>query len=103
MQVDQIAQKIFIDAGFEHASFKLQSQFHFITRITPLIMRAGQQMAIIQVIDDRPTTFFYKTKPYAFTKDSFRYCGESVCDLLTKSCVESHTVDGSSLFMFNIK
>lgn len=90
MHVDQIAQKIFIDAGFEYALFKLQSQFHFITRIT-------------QVSDDRPITFFYKTKAYAFTKDSYRFCGESVSELLAKRCIESHTFDESSLFMFNIK
>lgn len=104
MQVQQIANNIFAKSGFEQAKFELQVQFHYLSEVSSLIARAGKQKAVIHVVDDRPRTFYYNAKPYAFTKDSYIYSeAEHLSDLLSKTCVESHPIsDGSTLYLFNI-
>jgi hypothetical protein len=104
MQVDEIAKKIFDDAGFELVFFDLKDQFHYPASFASAIIKAGQQMAIIQVKDEKPTAFFFKAKPYSFTDDCFAYPGdETISSLLEKKSVESFAYnDGSKLYLFNV-
>jgi hypothetical protein len=101
MQVQQIANEIFERAGFKKAKFELKNQFHYPSGVSSLIAQAGR--AGIQVVDDRPTAFYFKAKPYTFTNDSYIYAADHLSDLLSKKCLESQPLsDGSTLYIFQL-